>query len=244
VTLCGRSVNHCRVISKRKWFRESFPLAWQLLISQLWLLLALLTVSCFLNITAEDAMQLSTPGQDTQRWAMQLTLGIWDLIEGILLLVLLSWAIPNIRPSRPKELLTEPFAAPYLSSFLAEYLRVLAQVLMWGLLLLIPGFFRYCQLIFVPFVTLFSKSYREGELDALKMSERIASGRLWLIVFGLGIPMALQMGVEFLPQMVPELHILELRILFAALSFLISIWTYSLMYLLFESVVSELTSGE
>ena len=230
--------------SKRKWALDSIHLSRLLLQEQIWPLLAIFAFSCFINVSIEDAMQLATPADDTQRWVMQLGLGIWDLLEGILMLLILSFGIPKVRVNGPLEFIAEPFASPYLGSFLAEYLRVLAQVLMWGLLLIVPGFIRYCRLIFVPFIALFAKSYRLGAEDALRLSEKLSSGRLTSIYLALGITMGLELFVEFLPQMVPVLHILGLRVLFAAVSFLISIWTYSLIYLMFESVIHEITTAE
>ena len=184
-------------------------------------------------------MQLATPAEETQRWVMQLALGVWDLSEGVLLLLILSWGIAKVHKFRAADLMQAPFETPYLASFLAEYLRVLAQILMWGILLLVPGFVRYCKLIFVPLITVFSKSYREGEVDALRLSEKIAAGRLGSIILAIGVTMVLQIGAEFLPQMVPGLHNIPLRIAFAALSFLISVWAYSLIFLMFESVLLE-----
>jgi hypothetical protein len=50
--------------------------------------------------------------------------------------------------------------------------------------------------------------------------------------------MALQAGVEFAPQMLPDLHTLTFRVIFAVLGFLISMWTYSLIFVLFESFLA------
>ncbi|MGZ3722290.1 MAG: hypothetical protein ACXVA9_05135 [Bdellovibrionales bacterium] len=183
-------------------------------------------------------MQLMTPQQETERWVLQLLLGLWDLSEGILLLLILSWGVPKVLKFKAKDLLQQPFETPYLASFFAEYLRLLAQVLMWGLLLIVPGFIRYCQLIFVPLIAMFSKSYREGETDALRLSEKLTKGRLLTIVGIMLGTMALQFGVEFTPQILPDLHILPLRVLFAGASFLISVWTYSLIFLLFDDYLN------
>jgi hypothetical protein len=60
-----------------------------------------------------------------------------------------------------------------------------------------------------------------------------------LVVGAVLIPMMLEVLVEFIPQMLPDLHILPLRIFFAALSFLISVWAYSLVFILFQSFLEE-----
>ncbi len=183
-------------------------------------------------------MHLMTPQQETERWVMQLTLGIWELAEGVLLMLILSWGVPKVLNYRARDLLRQPFDTPYLGSFFAEYLRVLAQVLMWGLLLFIPGFIRYCQLIFVPLIAMFSKSYREGQSDALRLSEKLVKGRLLIIVGIMIVTMGLQVAAEFAPQMITELHVFPLRVFFAAVAFLISVWTYSLIFLLFDDYLN------
>jgi hypothetical protein len=216
-------------------FADSLKLTASLLKQQALPLLGLFVVGCTLELTFEDAMQLLTPIQENQRWIMQLILGIWDLAEGVLLILILSWGLPKVHKFKALDLMTEPFEAPYLGSFFAEYLRLLAQVLMWGILLLVPGFVRYCQLAFVPYIALFSKSYRVGEVDALRLSEKLVKGRLMPIVGIMLGTMVLQGAMEFAPQMLADLHILPFRVMFLGLSLLISIWTYSVIFILFES---------
>ena len=231
--------SRCAMIAKRQWIVDSIRLTGALARQQ-WLPLGLVfLISCSLNLSIEDAMQNMPSSEETQRWVMQLGLGLWDLLEGILLLLILSWGIPKVsRPHRPS-LLAQPFATPYLGSFLAEYLRVLAQVLMWGLLLILPGFVRYAQIVFVPLIVFFSKSYREGHQDALRLSHSLSRGRLLPIFTALGVTMGLEVGLEFLPEMIPDLHILVIRIFLALTTFLISAWTYSLIFLMFENAMQE-----
>jgi hypothetical protein len=232
------------MFSKRKWFADSIVFSRRLIVRQWVPLLLLVALSCALNIGSEDAMQLMTGKDDSDRWILQLAMALWDLFEGVLLILILSWGVPKIRSLALATLEAEPFRDAYIASFLAEYLRVLAQVLMWGLLLLVPGLVRYCQLIFVPLITIFSKDYRAGKVDALKLSEQLVLGRLLLIFMAVGIPMVLELGVEFLPQLVPDLHILPVRLLFAVVEFLLSVWTFALIYLLFEHAMEGLRIEE
>ncbi len=224
-----------------KWFAESIRLSRSLLIEQRTPLFCLFALSCFLNITTQDAMQLMGAADDGQRWYVQLGAGLWDLLEGILLLLILSWGIPKVRQLTAATLLPKPFSEAYLGSFLAEYLRVLAQVLMWALLLLLPGFYRYCQLIFVPMIVLFSRAYRTGDVDALRLSERLAKGRLMRILLALGLTMFLQIGFDFLPELVPAFHSLALRVAFDGLSFLASVWAFALIFVMFEAAMEDVS---
>src|SRR5690606_19508288 len=118
------------------------------------------------------------------RWMLQLSMGLWDLFEGVMVFLVLSWGIPKIRIPAPAGLATHPFEDTYVGSFLAEYLRLLAQVILWGLLLIIPGFVRYCRLIFVPYIALFSKLYREDKVDALEFSLRL-SKKFFIQILGI-----------------------------------------------------------
>lgn len=216
---------------------KSIRLTMALLREQALPMLGIFIIGCILNLLIEDAMQLQTAAQETQRWVMQLILGLWECFQGIMIVLILSWGLPKVHAFKARDLLKEPFATPYIGSFLAEYLRYVAQILMWGLLLILPGFYRYCQLIFVPYIALFSKSYRDGEVDALKTAEVLVKGNL-AKVFGIQIFAFLsEIGIEFLPQMVPDLHTLFMRIVFQVISFVLPCWVFAILFLLFESAL-------
>lgn len=65
-----------------------------------------------------------------------------------------------------------------------ETLRSWGSIMTWGLLFLVPAFFRYLQLLFVPFVVLLSKPYSVGKIDALQESKKILKDR-YMVVFGI-----------------------------------------------------------
>ena len=233
------------MIDKRKWLKDSIPFTGGLLQVQWAPLLVLFLLRSLLNIWAEDAVQVMTSTSDeSSRWAIQLGLAGWDLIEGVLLLLILSWGIPKIRPPQSARIMLSPFTQPYLGSFLAEYLRQLAQVLMWALLLLIPGFFRYCKLIFVPMIALFSVDYREGRVDALRLSERLVSGRLFLIMGLMALTMGCQFLLGFAPEMNASLHTYFFRMFFDLIDFVINVWSFVLLFLLFEKFLNEAAPEE
>jgi hypothetical protein len=202
-------------------------------------LLVLFAASSFLTITLEDALRTLSQADDSSRWVVQLGMGLWDLIEGILLILVLSWGIPKVRTLSGANMQKHPFATPYLGSFLAEYFRVLASVLLWGLLFILPGFFRYCRLILVPFVALFARPYREGEADALELAGRLARGRMMMFIVLMIVTSALQFGLEFLPQLRPELHLVSMRLVFNGLSYAISVWMFAFLFLHFERALEE-----
>jgi hypothetical protein len=240
VTFRPASVNLLSRMNKAsKYFWESYDLSLQLVREQLVPVLILFAISTALNVTVEDSLQALSRTDESQRWVLQLTMGVWDILESIVMILILSWGIPKIRPLTEAHFQKDPFGEPYISSFLAEYLLLLAVVLAFGLLLIIPGFLAYCLLVFVPFVTLFARPYRQGRYNALKLAFQLTRG--WrLVIIGLELVTALlQLLMEFLPQLVPWLHVLPVRILFSGAGFFISIWLYSVLYLLFEQAMEE-----
>lgn len=219
-------------------FKNSFHLTWKLIRGH-WGLYALAVVYCALMIYGEDQLTDLSAANDNLRWVWQLGLGLWDLISSVILFVLLSQALPRMHRLDGQAFVTQPFAKPYLSTFVAEYLRMLAQVLLYVILFLIPGLIRYIRLIFVPYIVLFAKKYADDEVDALEFSKKLTVGRFWLIFAIVVITMALGAGIEILPNAYAELHVLPVRIAFDLIGFLISIWTYSVLFLVFERALLE-----
>src|SRR6185312_12625643 len=150
---------------KGQWLLDGLKVSFSLVREQFFPLLGVFVVSCSLNITVEDALQLAGPNDETQRWVMQIALGIWGLAEWVLLLLILSWGLPKVHKFKAKDLMqSDTFATPYMGSFFAEFFRMIANMLLWALAIIIPGFYRYFQLIFMPYIALLSRSYREGQV--------------------------------------------------------------------------------
>jgi hypothetical protein len=224
-------------LSKR--LKSAFALAHQLFREQMTPLLVLLAIGTAIGIQTEDYLSRLSQTEESQRWMVQLAMGLWDLADGILVLLILSWGIPKIRALTEAHFQQHPFNESYLGSFLAEYFRVLANVILFGLLLFLPGFYKYCRLIFVPYITLFARPYREGKIDALELSTNLTKGRFARLAVLLVVTILLQMGVEFAPNMFEALHTIPLRILFEVVNFYISIWLFAYLYLEFEEAMEE-----
>ena len=201
-------------------------------------LLILFAVSQALSLSLEDLLHNLSRDDEDRRWMLQLGLGIVDLVEGVVQILMLSWGIPKVRALTEAHFIKKPFETSYLNSFLAEYLRTLASVLLRVLLLIIPGLIRYAQLIFVPFITLFAKPYREGDVDAFELSVALSRGRLRLIMAVVILSVLTQLGLEVLPQG-ETFHALPYRLIFGATGFLIAGWIFAFTYLLFEGAMEE-----
>lgn len=66
-----------------------------------------------------------------------------------------------------------------------EQLRTTGRVISWGLMFILPGFYKYFRLIFVPFVVAEDPNYMQGSVDALKASHALTRGINFLKVIGL-----------------------------------------------------------
>lgn len=217
--------------------RTSIHLAVRLFRAQSLILIPLFLFSALFTINMEDFVRTLGPADDKLRMGLLIGSGLWELIEGALFFIILSLGIVKITPLKNKTLLREPFKEPFLGAFAAEYLRMLAQVLAWAILLLIPGFVRYAQLIFVPYITLFSSAYANDEVDALKFSHELTKKRFKLVFTVFLFATLAQVLVEFAPHLMTSLYTAPMRAAFLLLSFLISIWTYSFMFGLFQETL-------
>lgn len=59
-------------------------------------------------------------------------------------------------------------------TLIAEGLRMISHILLWSLLLLIPGLYKQIRWIFVPFIVQLSPSFQRGELDPLVGSQQLS----------------------------------------------------------------------
>lgn len=77
-----------------------------------------------------------------------------------------------------------------------ESLRALTQVLLWGLLLILPGIYRSLSLSFFPFVVMFDARYAAGEIDALKTARENIRGVFWMVVLVGILSLALDLAIK------------------------------------------------
>ena len=92
---------------------------------------------------------------------------------------------------------------------------------------------------FVPFIALFSKSYREGKEDALVLSKQLTRPYIFPIIFTIAFTMLIQAGLEYAPEVFAELANYFMRSLCLILSDLVNVLSFSLIYLLFEQALEN-----
>lgn len=117
----------------------------------------------------------STEGISPLVWVFGFLSVMNNLLFPLLLLFVTLAAIQN----RP----TLAFFQTSFSYAVREQLRATGRVISWGLIFLLPGFYKYFRLIFVPFVVAQNPQYMQGTVDALKSSQGLtAGGNFWKVV--------------------------------------------------------------
>jgi hypothetical protein len=70
---------------------------------------------------------------------------------------------------------------------LIETLRAWGKTFLWSFLFFLPGVIKYINYILTPFVVMFSRKYKRGEVDALEYSTLISKKFFWSIKMWLGL---------------------------------------------------------
>ncbi len=114
-----------------------------------------------------------------------------------------------------------------------EGFRMTGQILLWSLLLIIPGIYKQIQYLFVPFVVLFDSEYKSGKVDALNKSAQLSKGIFWnlgfIFLLSFGSEILFEMDLKLFPFLPPTIE----KVLFQTLGFLSSIVFYSIFYFLY-----------
>lgn len=79
------------------------------------------------------------------------------------------------------------FVADNIELSIIENLRAWGKIFLWSFVFIIPGVVKYINYILTPFVVLFSKRYKNGEVDALEYSAYISKNFWWSIKMWLGL---------------------------------------------------------
>lgn len=134
----------------------------------------------YLNLKMENALR-DPAGVQSQ----VIYYGFFSILSSILFPVLLMsiilYALNNLQDIEKS---LEDFWSKNLNQMYIETLRSWGKTLLWSLLFILPGIWKYIELSLVPFVVTSSKDYDEGKVDALKASARIVR-RHWFKVLGL-----------------------------------------------------------
>lgn len=136
-------------------------------------------VDQYLNLQMENA--LSNPeGAQQQIYVIGFLSILSSVIFPVLLMTLALYAL-NSLSDITKSL--DTFLHKNLSQIFIETLRSWGKTLLWSLLFILPGLWKYIEYSLVPLVVTSSRDYDDGKEDALKRSSQIVR-KHWLKVTG------------------------------------------------------------
>lgn len=108
-----------------------------------------------------------------------------SIINAILFPVLISLLCAYVLVNTNQKIKT--FLAENIELSFIETLRAWGKTFLWTFVFIIPGIVKYINYILTPFVVMFSRKYKNGEVDALKYSTLISKHFWWSIKLWLGV---------------------------------------------------------
>lgn len=142
-----------------------------------------------LTINTEAAMR-NPNGGTTWIWIY----GFSSLIVGIIFPILgLLVVLYGAQSTETDEKGLWHFIQQHINQLSIEILRSWGKTLLWSLVFILPGLWKYIEFTMIPFVVTMSKKYDRGEVDALKASTQLVRKYLLkvsaiLLVFHLIFP--------------------------------------------------------
>jgi len=119
-------------------------------------------------------------GTDTVKLMVALGQLLVSLIEFLVLAMLVPQRIMEMDLNLPATPFMD-FFKKHIGPLTIEGIRALAVCLMWTLLLILPGIYKYIRLFFVPYVVIADPAYQTGQRDALAYSNDIVAGNTLMV---------------------------------------------------------------
>lgn len=166
-------------------------------------------------------------------WPAQVGEFLISLIEGAALWMIGGYFLVNLfRKTTWKE-----FFKKTTLPLTAESLRSFTRIILWSLAFILPGVVVFCRLWFVPYIVFVDPTYTT-QPDAVARSYALTKTN-WLqitaIVMGLEI---LDGAFELIPNLL-KIDDLVLRACIDLCGFLFSLFSFVLLYILFENLVKR-----
>ncbi|MFM6930592.1 MAG: hypothetical protein ACKOX6_19165 [Bdellovibrio sp.] len=133
----------------------------------------------YLNLKVENALRDPTGATQQIYWY-----GFMSILSSIIFPVLLmTTALFAMQALRSHQTLQD-FIGKHINQIFIETLRAWGKTLLWSLLFVLPGIWKYFEYTLVPFVVTGSPRYDQGQIDALKSSSYVFR-RHWLKIFAI-----------------------------------------------------------
>lgn len=133
----------------------------------------------YLNMKVESALLNPLGASQQVYW-----FGFMSIISSILFPVILMTTALFAMTSLKSSMGLQDFFGKYINQVFIETLRSWGKTLLWSLLFIIPGIWKYLEYTMVPFVVTGSERYDHGKIDALKSSSYVFR-RHWLKIIGI-----------------------------------------------------------
>lgn len=143
-----------------------------------------------------DFLVRSSDGLDSKLWVWAILSLISSMLFPLLVAVLCSYSLVFNRRRGLEVFLADHFEMTFLES-----LRSWGKAFLWGLVFIIPGLIKMSFYFLVPYVAMFSRGYKAGTIDALKLSE-VISKKFWtklnvyVTIFFLVYPFLISTGFD------------------------------------------------
>ncbi len=165
------------------------------------------------------------------------------VIEAIFLLILI--------PQRAQELTLDKPKLPYLTHFHREFmtlftegLQMIAYIILWCLLIIIPGLFKQVRWSFMPFIVQIDPDYQKNNIDPLELSNKLIKGITFVIALIIATDFIIQQTIDsFALTLSSPLQFLGL---FSSglLTLGVSIYTYCLFFTIYKHRMSTIKTTE
>ncbi|MCB0350387.1 MAG: hypothetical protein KDD38_04330 [Bdellovibrionales bacterium] len=207
------------------------------------LVLAVTFVGCeFLQHYYLQIIELTRSTESSNIFAV-LSQALTSLLEFVVLTLLVPLRVMELERKAPPGNFWD-FSQKHVMPLTIESIRALAITLLWTLLLIVPGIFKYIRFFFVPYVVIADPEYSLGKRDALEYSNQLVKGigfGLFIFILGLfGLDVLRSSAREAFPLFSNPIPAVATSLLF----FMLNIYTNVLLFRLYQLRVMKLSKGD
>lgn len=170
----------------------------------------------------------------------------FSIISGLLFPLLMTVIAIHALALKNHKLKLLDFAGKNFQQMFIEDMRSWGQILLYSLLLIVPGVIRYIQLCFVQFIVTTSPAYDRGEQDALKFSTKLVN-KNWLTILGIMLifHILFPVFITTLFDQYKNLLVTPLQsLILSALSTYISFMGFHLLYRVYSSQMHKINTQQ
>lgn len=164
---------------------------------------------------------------------------------GLVMLFLLPMRANEVMNNLPRQGFWD-FCHKHGLSLIIEGFKVFAYTLLWLLLFVIPGIYKYVRYFFVPFIVMFDKEYHSNpsNIDALKKSEKLIAGMTFSLFILLGLKAVIDYYLDIFKRSLTIFDNLWNWLIFSPILLFFSLFSSTFMYVIFALRFKEESASE